>query len=141
MTGQQVTPERWLTVADRMLSGSGGLGAAAVAGGWWPRACACLIRLALEAGIEAYWQRVNPAVVACTRGRTRLLLLRARNGPGLAVARRAAYAWATLSQATHHRGYETVPAATELRHLHTEVTSLLDTLQRCGVGLSSPYRR
>lgn len=129
MTGEVMTPQRWLAAADEMLRGAGGLGNTAVAGGWWPKACACLIRLALESALEAYWQQVSPPVAACTRGRTRLLMLRGRSGPGPVVARRAAYAWATLSRATHHHCYDSPPTAAELRHLHAETAVLLDLLQ------------
>ena len=120
------SPARYLAAADEMLRGAGPAGAVAVAGGWWPRACACLIRLALEAGLHAFWQRVSPPVAATGSGRTKLLMLRRRVDRD--IARRTAYAWATLSRATHHRCYDTAPSAAELRHLHTEVAALLGLL-------------
>jgi hypothetical protein len=123
-----VDPQRCLAAAGEMLRGAGVLGTAAVTGGWWPKACACLIRLALEGGLDAYWQQANPAVAGCRRGRTKLLMLRGRSGPGLAVASRVSFAWATLSRATHHHCYEAAPTAAELRRLHAEVTDLLDAL-------------
>lgn len=122
-------PHRCLAAAGEMLHGTGPLGASAVTGGWWPKACACLIRLALEGGLDAYWQQASPAVAACRRWRTKLLMLRGRRGPGLPVAIRVSFAWATLSRATHHDCYETAPTAAELRRLHTEVTDLLTQLQ------------
>lgn len=125
-----MTPERWLAVADEMLKGAGTAGATAVTGGWWPKACACLIRLALEGGLDAYWRRVNPAVAACRNGRTRLLMLRGRAGPGREAARRLGFAWAALSRATHHHCYETASTAVELRLLHDEVTDLLAHLRQ-----------
>lgn len=115
-------PWRYLAAADDMLRGSETLGAAAVAGGWWPRACACLIRLGLEAGIDAYWRRVSPPVAQYGSGRTKLLMLRRRLPRDL--ARKAAYTWAALSQATHHHCYETSPSATELRHLRAAAASI-----------------
>lgn len=124
-----MTPERWLAAANSMLRGAGVIGGRAVTGGWWPRACACLIRLALENAVNAYWRRVNPPVAACGAWRTKLLMLRSRSGPGLEVARRAAYTWAALSQATHHHCYESTPTAAELRRLHTEVTALIAALR------------
>ncbi|MET7373431.1 hypothetical protein [Micromonospora arida] len=98
--------------------------------GWWPRACACLIRLALEGGVDAYWRRVKPTVAACRQGRAKQLMLRGRLGPGRETARRVAFAWATLSAATHHHCYEMAPTAAELRRLHTEVSALLARLQQ-----------
>jgi hypothetical protein len=123
-------PQRWLTAADQMLRGAGPLGSTAVAGGWWPKACACLIRLALEGGIDGFWRRTNAPVAECGRGRTKHLMLRSRSGPGADVARRVSFAWATLSRATHHHCYEMAPTAAELRRLHTEVTALLERLQK-----------
>ncbi|MBX7266913.1 hypothetical protein KIF24_13335 [Micromonospora sp. Llam7] len=119
-----------------MLRGAGPLGTAAVTAGWWPRACACLVRLALEGGIDAYWRRVKPSVAACRQGRAKQLMLRGRLGPGGEVARRVALAWATLSTATHHHCYELAPTATELRRLHGEVSILLTRLGVTGDGFT-----
>ena len=44
------------------------------------------------------------------------------------IVRRASYAWATLSRATHHHCYELAPTAAELRRLHAEVTTILSDL-------------
>ncbi|MEU8264262.1 hypothetical protein AB0C02_27005 [Micromonospora sp. NPDC048999] len=81
-------PQRCLAAADQMLRGAGPLGMTSVTAGWWPRACACLIRLALEGGIDAYWRRVKPGVAACRQGRARQLMLRGRLGPGVPDHRR-----------------------------------------------------
>jgi hypothetical protein len=121
-----VTSDRCLAAADQMLRGAGPLGVLALAAGWWPKACACLIRLALEGGIDAFWQQVSPPVAACGSARTKLLMLRSRTDR--AVARRISFAWATLSSATHHHCYELAPTAGELRGLHAEVTALVKTL-------------
>ncbi|MFU8874354.1 hypothetical protein [Micromonospora sp. SL4-19] len=129
-------PQRCLAAADQMLRGAGGLGATAVIGGWWPRACACLIRLALEGGVDAYWRRVKPTVAACRQGRAKQLMLHGRLGPGVGVARRVAFAWAALSAAAHHHCYELAPTAAELRRLHTEVSLLLTRLD----GRTEPER-
>ncbi|TYB91842.1 hypothetical protein FXF53_29290 [Micromonospora sp. WP24] len=123
------TPQRCLAAADQLLRGDSVLGATAVTAGSWPRAGACLIRLALEGGIDAYWQRVKPDVAACRQGRAKQLMLRGRLGPGADTARRVAFAWATLSAAAHHHCYELAPTAAELRRLHTEVDALLTRLQ------------
>ena len=114
-----MTPARCLDAADALLrSGPSGI--------WWPKVCACLIRLALELAIEQYWLRTSPQVASCTAQRTRLLMLRRRSGAEL--ARRAAFAWGALSTATHHHCYDTAPTAGELRRLHTEVTLLATRL-------------
>jgi hypothetical protein len=120
MTMNGVDTRRCLDTAHDMLSGS-------CAGGWWRRACACLIRLALERGIDEYWQRTSPPVAACASQRAKLLMLRRLRTR--AVAQRVALAWAALSRATHHHCYELAPTAGELRHLHAEVTAILTDLR------------
>lgn len=121
-----VDPARCLKAADEMLSGAGGLGTVAVTDGWWPKACACLIRLALESVLDAFWHQVSPPVAACGSRRTKLLMMRNRADRDL--VRRAGFTWATLSRATHHHCYELAPTAVELRRLYTEVTVLLTEL-------------
>jgi hypothetical protein len=125
------TPEglpsaRCLAVADAMLRGDGVLGSVAVDGGWWPKACACLIRLGLESGLDEYWRRTDPAVAACRSQRAKLVILRRHVDRDL--ARRVAYTWATLSRFTHHHAYEAAPNAAELRLLHSDVMALLAQL-------------
>jgi hypothetical protein len=127
------TPDRCLAAADQMLRGAGPLGATALAGGWWPKACACLIRLALEGGIDAFWQQVSPPVATCASGRTKQLMLRRYDRT---MARRISFTWAALSSATHHHCYEMAPTAGELRRLHTEVTALLAKLAMPGHRVS-----
>jgi hypothetical protein len=112
----------YLTTADQMLRGDGNLGGVAVADGWWPKACACLIRLALEAAINAYWQQTSPAIAQYGNGRIKLLMLRRRIP--LDLARQATYAWAALSRATHHHCYEAPPSVAELRRLHQLTMSI-----------------
>jgi hypothetical protein len=114
-------PHECLAAADRLLRGCDRTD------GWWPRACACLIRLALEGGIDSYWQREAAAVAGTRAMRTKLLLLRRRTDK--AVARRVAYAWSALSAATHHHCYELGVTAQELRRYHREVTALLELLE------------
>lgn len=125
-----VDPVRCLKAADEMLRGAGVLGTIALADGWWPKACACLIRLALEGGLDAFWHHVSPPVAKCGSWRTKLLMLRKR--VNREIARRASFAWATLSRATHHHCYEMAPTAAELRRLHSEVTVLLAELEAAG---------
>ncbi|GAA5199574.1 hypothetical protein GCM10023322_75490 [Rugosimonospora acidiphila] len=125
-------PSRYLAAADDMLRGRGDLGAAALADGWWPKACACLIRLALEATISAYWHQVSPPVAQYGNGRMKLLLLRRRLPDEL--VRYAAYTWAALSRATHHHCYESSVSAVELRHLHAAATSIAAEIARLSSG-------
>lgn len=116
----------YLGAADAMLSSAAPSGIGADDGGWWPRACACLIRLGLETGLDAFWARTNAAVGASRNQRTKLLML--RRYADRDVVRRASFAWATLSRLTHHRVGDAPPTASELRHLRVEVTSLLARL-------------
>lgn len=126
------TPQRCLAAADELLGGTGGPGGSAVTAGWWPKACACLIRLALEGAIDGYWRQIKPGVAACRQGRAKQLMLRGRLGPGAEVARRVTLAWVLLSAATHHHCYELSPTAAELRRLHTEVSGLIIRLEPAG---------
>jgi hypothetical protein len=118
----------YLTAADAMLRGIGVAGVSAVDGGWWPRACACLIRLGLEGGLDSFWAATNTAVGASRNQRTKLVMLRRHVDRD--VARRVAYAWATLSRLTHHRSFEAPPTASELRRQHADVIDLLSVLER-----------
>ncbi|NJC71230.1 hypothetical protein HC031_16135 [Planosporangium thailandense] len=127
-------PDRCLATADQMLRGAGALGASAVAAAWWPKACACLIRLALEGGIDAFWHQVSPPITACGAARTKQLLLRRYDR---ATARRIGFVWAALSSAAHHHCYDTAPGAGELRRLHTDVTALLTTLTNLADAIRS----
>lgn len=64
-----MTPEELLDAADQLLTSPvPGLGSL------WPRACALLIRLALELTLDRYWARVLPEAAACGM-RQQLLLL------------------------------------------------------------------
>lgn len=125
-------PRRCLEVADNMLRGAGTLGSAAVTSGWWPKACACLIRLALERAIDAYWQHVSPPVARYGNGRTKLLMLRRRVPREL--VRQATYTWATLSRATHHHCYETSISAGELRQLLKDAELIVTRLAVASSG-------
>jgi hypothetical protein len=111
-----MTPQELLDDADRLLTGE-----APDMRGRWPRACAWLIRLALERALDKYWAAVLPAATACGM-RPQLLLLPAYAGED--IARRAADAWLGLARAAHHHAYELAPTAAELRGWHTTVTQL-----------------
>lgn len=93
--------------------------------GVWPRAAAFAIRAALEIGLNAYWERVQPEV-ARAPARSQLLLLRSYAGPE--VAAEAVEAWHALSRACHHHAYELAPTAQELRGWLQAVRRVLDVL-------------
>jgi hypothetical protein len=109
-----MTPTQLLNEAERLLT-------AEVPGtrGLWPRACAWLIRLALEQALDDYWTRRLPEATMCGM-RPQLLLLPAYAGKE--IAQLAADAWLGLARATHHHAYELGPTAAELRGWHTAIT-------------------
>jgi hypothetical protein len=121
----EVTPEDLLCWADRLLTSPvGGLGSL------WPRACALVIRLALEQSLDRYWCRVLPEAAECGM-RQQLLLLPFYLGSAagaddddLDAASLAREAWRGLARAVHHHVYELAPTAEELRRWHTAVSRL-----------------
>jgi hypothetical protein len=96
--------------------------------GVWPRACAWLLRLALEAALDAYWARVEPSVAMCRSRRAQLLVL--ERYAGRDTAKRVAYLWWALSRVGHHNGYELAPTGNELRSLHTDVVAVVRMLSK-----------
>ncbi|MFC7527590.1 hypothetical protein [Actinoplanes sp. GCM10030250] len=94
--------------------------------GLWPRAAAWLLRLALEAALDRYWRAIAPSVAQCRSRRAQLLML--RQYASADMASRAAYLWWALSRAGHQRGYELALTATELRHLHQDVSDMVEAL-------------
>jgi hypothetical protein len=104
----RVTAVGLLAEADRLLTGDVGGGERAV----WPRACAILIRAALEAALDDYWAVELPSA-ASSPVRAQLLLLAQK--AGRETAQQASEAWNGLSRAAHHHSYELAPTATELR--------------------------
>jgi hypothetical protein len=122
VTDTGASPE-YLAVADALLTRKAN---AATTEAWWPKACALLLRLALEQAVNEYWQRVSPAVAQHATFRAKLLLMRRRCDR--TTARAAAYSWAVLSLTLHYRSYELDPTATELRRLHDAVTAIVAVL-------------
>jgi hypothetical protein len=118
----QVRPGDLLAAADRLLT-------APLRGsdGQWPRACALLIRLALETTLDEYWDRTEPTA-RLSPMRAQLLLLPLPQFAGPEAARLAREAWLGLSRAAHHHAYELAPTAAELRHWHANVTQLTGML-------------
>ena len=116
------SPEELLAAADQLLTSPvPGVGAQ------WPRACALLIRLALEMTLDQFWGRVLPEAATCGMRQQLLLLPRyTEEVPG--AAQLAREAWLGLAGAAHHHAYELAPTAGELRGWHTGVTELVGLL-------------
>jgi hypothetical protein len=115
-----VTPADLLDQADRLLSA-----VIPDTQGCWPRACAWIIRLALEETLDQYWSRVLPEAASCGM-RAQLLLLPAY--ADISTAQRAREAWTGLSRAVHHHAYDLAPTAAELRTWHALVSQLTTEL-------------
>jgi hypothetical protein len=89
--------------------------------GHWPRTCALLIRLALEAALDNYWRRVAPSAADCSM-RAQLLLLPQFADSGIVLLAREW--WLGLSRTAHHHAYELAPTAGELRNWHSDVAGV-----------------
>lgn len=115
-----MTPADLLGQADRLL-------VTVIPGtqGCWPRACAWLIRLALEEALDQYWANALPEAAFCPM-RAQLLLLPAYVDIG--TAQRAREAWTGLARAAHHHAYDLAPTAAELRTWHTLVSQVTTEL-------------
>jgi hypothetical protein len=98
--------------------------------GRWPRACAVLIRLALEKTLDDFWTARLPEAENCSM-RAQLLLLPRYAGPE--VASDARDAWFGLARATHHHAYELAPTAAELRTWHELVSKISKALGASGL--------
>ena len=103
--------------------------------GTWPRACAWLLRLELEAALDTFWARVRPDIGDTQAQRPKLLMLTAYAGAD--VGRRASYLWWALSRAGHHHRYELGITVTELLRLRDELERLTGQLGRTQVQRSS----
>ncbi len=114
---------------DEYLAASQQLLTQVIAGarGTWPRACAWLIRLALESELTHYWTTTCPPAAECRSHRAQFLLLARYAEPSL--ARRAHQVWATLSHAGHHHAYELGLTAAELRQLLDDTTEIITALR------------
>lgn len=95
----------------------------------WQRACATLIRLALELTLDRYWrQRLHTDPP--TSMRTRLLVLPVVTGDEVAGLARGV--WSGLCTAVHHHAYELAPTAAELRGWHHDVATVVARLAGAG---------
>ena len=115
-----MTPADLLAEADRLLTT-----AVPDTRGRWPKACAWLIRLALEKALDDLWSRVLPSAADCGM-RAQLLLLPGYADQATAELSRAT--WIGLARATHHHAYDLAPTAAELRRWHNQVTEVANAL-------------
>ena len=121
----RITPEELLAAADQLLTSP-----VPGTGAQWPRACALLIRLALEMSLDRFWARTLPSAADCGMRQQLLLLpLYTRDLPTAAGLAREA--WLGLAGATHHHAYELAPTAAELRTWHRAVTEVASLLAAC----------
>lgn len=119
-----------LADADRML-----ITTAQSTRGRWPRACAWLIRLALEHALDTFWTVIEPGAADCPM-RAQLLLLPAYASTALADQTREA--WAGLAQAGHIHLFDLAPTAAELRGWHRSVTAIIAGLESAGADRVAP---
>ncbi|MFI5546853.1 hypothetical protein ACIA6E_24105 [Streptomyces sp. NPDC051815] len=89
------------------------------------RAAAVLLRMALDAALDAYWRRITPSMTRI--GKHRMLCLEWYAGQD--TARRCRTTWAALSAACHYRACELPPAPSEVCARLPEVTGLLAALE------------
>lgn len=123
LTASGTAPEELLESAEQLLTSAvPGVGAQG------PRACALLIRLALEMTLDRYWERVLPSAAECGM-RAQLLLLPLYTSGMPEAAPLAREAWLGLAGAAHHHAYELAPTVSELRGWHTAVSRLAALLR------------
>lgn len=91
-----MTPAERLAVAERLLERSGGALA-----GLWPRACAVLVRQALEGAVDRVLREKVPGSQAAN-WRVKFLCLGRAIGEG--KARELGYVWGRLSEVLHRGG-------------------------------------
>lgn len=116
------TADTYLATADQLLTQ-----VVPGARGTWPRACAWLIRLALETQLADFWTTACPPVGQCRSRRAQLLLLPKYSTRD--IGRHAAHAWTLLSRGGHHHSYELALTASELRQLRDEVSTVIAGLR------------
>jgi hypothetical protein len=101
--------------------------------GLWPRASALLACRALEATVQAVWERRKLDLAACSM-RVQLICLRTFLGdPDLAA--RVGHAWSALNRSSHHHAYELAPTTAELEGWFAVVEELIRNADRSGADL------
>jgi hypothetical protein len=96
------------------------------------RIAAFLIRQVLEEEVSVACERLVARMDHPVRMRSRLLVLHVLDQTG--VAGKIEYAWNALSRACHHHAYELAPTTSELQHLLTVVTHLVDSRANLAAG-------
>ena len=114
-----MTPTELLEAARRILGHTGGLVPAL-----WPRAAAILARHALETAVRDKWLS-RPGYEPMAQSSMRAQLVSLIDVVDPAVAARASFVWAALSEACHYHPYELAPTAGELDHWIGEVEHIL----------------
>lgn len=129
-TAAVAVPAELLASADRMLSAPPSPDGTddEWRAGHWPRTCALLIQLALEAALDGYWRRTAPSAADCSMQAQLLLLPQFLSDDE--TVRLARQAWLGLSRAAHHQAYELAPTAAELRGWHSDVARVVAHLAR-----------
>lgn len=119
-----LTPEALVAAAGRLLLPEPGA-VSGLAPGLRARAAAVLLRMALDQGLDVYWQQVTPSMTRI--GKHRMLCLEWYAGRD--TARRCRTTWSALSAACHHRTYELPPRSEEIHSRLREVTDVLAALR------------
>lgn len=115
-----MNPRNLLRAVDTLLAGAG-----PSLGSCWQRACAALLRTALEQTLRQYWQRRAPTVSRASMRSQLLVLPVVTNETVTALARGA---WNGLCRAVHHHTYELPPTVAELRGWYDDVDELIRQL-------------
>ena len=122
-----MTPVELLEAAEGLVAGEG-----PETESIWGRAAALLARQALEEHLATLLRAIGPVADDTPFTAQLLALQMVHDDPELAG--RVAYAWAALSRATHHHGYELPATASALRSWMAVVGELV----RLGAALSQP---
>lgn len=93
----------------------------------WPSGAAVLIRQAIEQTLDVYWARRVPGMQDASM-KEQWLALPAYLGRDPVVGQ-AEYAWASLSEACHQRGYEVGLTEAELREFMAAALALARTIR------------
>ncbi|MBB5912984.1 hypothetical protein BJY24_001851 [Nocardia transvalensis] len=93
--------------------------------GMWPRACAWLLRIALERAVRELWSTVSPPMTHVTL-RAQFLVVQKYIGPEAAADARLL--WSQLSATSHHHDHQPAPSAAELRRWHDTAEHIIEAI-------------
>ncbi|MEU7044719.1 hypothetical protein AB0A77_27180 [Streptomyces varsoviensis] len=97
------------------------------------RVAAVLLRLALDRGLDDFWQGVAPAMTRVAKHRIFCLEVYTDR----ATARRCYLTWSALSGVCHPRPHDMPPNSTEMYARLLEVTALLDALAEASAATAA----